>query len=219
MITIEISNVDVIKKGNEILRNVNGNFESGKIYGIFGRNGSGKTMFFRALSGLIKIDSGEIKINNEVLRKDIDFPRSCGILLESAGFWPEYSAYENLKQLSKIKNLIGDEEINKTLELVGLNPKDNKKVRKFSLGMKQKLGIAQAIMEKPDIIILDEPTNGLDDVSIKNVREILKKEKERGALILLASHNKDDINELSDIKLEMVSGSLRVVGDSNDKAN
>ena len=210
---IEIKNLSKKIKNQLILDNINMNFEEGKIYGIYGRNGSGKTMLFRAICGLIKLDSGMVIINGKTLGKDLDFPESCGILLENPGLWPEYTAFENLKQLSKIKNIINDSEINDTLLRVGLECDDKKKYRKFSLGMKQKLGIAQALMEGPEIIILDEPTNALDDVSVKNIRNIIREEKNRGSIILIASHNKDDIDELADVKLRMDAGKLYLEGE------
>ncbi|EGT3607298.1 TPA: ABC transporter ATP-binding protein [Clostridium perfringens] len=211
MSKIEVKGLSKKIKDNIILDNINVSFEGGNIYGIYGRNASGKTMFFRAICGLIKPDEGQVVINNRILGKDIDFPESCGVMLESPGFWKEYSAFENLKQLSKIKNIINDEQIRDVINKVGLNCDDKKIFGKFSLGMKQKLGIAQALMEMPEILILDEPTNALDDVSINNIRKIIKEQKERGAIVLIASHNKDDINELADVKLKMNQGKLSLV--------
>ncbi|MGL4873921.1 MAG: ABC transporter ATP-binding protein [Clostridium sp.] len=213
---IEVKNLSKKIKGNVILDDINGLFEGGKIYGIYGRNASGKTMFFRAICGLIRADEGQVIINDRVLGEDLDFPEACGVMLENPGFWPEYSAFENLKQLSKIKNIISDNEIKDILNKVGLNSDDKKKFRKFSLGMKQKLGIAQALMENPQILILDEPTNALDDVSVINIRELIKEQKKRGAIVLIASHNKDDIDELADVKLRMDQGKLSSIEVQND---
>lgn len=211
MAYIEIRNMSKKIKENLILDNINCEFEKGNIYGIFGRNASGKTMLFRAICGLIRPTEGEVLINNKILGKEIDFPDSCGVLLENPGFWQEYTAFQNLKQLAKIKGIIGDEEIYKVIERVGLDPRETKKYKKFSLGMKQKLGIAQAIMEKPDIIILDEPTNALDEESVENIRKIIKEEKERGAVVLIASHSKEDIELLSDLKFKMDCGKLTFI--------
>ncbi len=205
---LEVSNLSKNIGQNEILKNINLNLEKGTIYGFFGRNGSGKTMLFRALCGLIKPTSGTITINNKVLHRDISFPESIGVIIESPGFWDHYTGFENLKVLSSIKNIIGDEDIRKSIKRVGLDPDDRRIYKKYSLGMKQRLAIAQAIMERPDIIILDEPTNSLDENGVQLVREILIEEKKRGALILIASHNKDDIDILSDVKYKVDNGSV-----------
>lgn len=205
---LEVTNLSKNIGQNEILKNINLNLEKGTIYGFFGMNGSGKTMLFRALCGLIKPTSGTITINNKVLHRDISFPESIGVIIESPGFWDHYTGFENLKVLSSIKNIIGDEDIRKSIKRVGLDPDDRRIYKKYSLGMKQRLAIAQAIMERPDIIILDEPTNSLDENGVQLVREILLEEKKRGALILIASHNKDDIDILSDVKYKVDNGSV-----------
>ena len=208
MSQIIIKNLPKKIRNNIVLDNINLNLQSGNIYGFLGRNGSGKTMLFRAICGLIKPTYGKILINNMTLGKDITFPPSCGVIIETPGFWDNYSAFENLKTLASIKNIIGDNEIETVLKDVTLDPTDNKPFKKFSLGMKQKLALAQALMEKPDIIILDEPTNALDEESIEIVRNLIKLEKKRGALILIASHNKDDIDNLCDIKFKLDSGKI-----------
>ncbi|MDN5317567.1 MAG: type transport system ATP-binding protein [Thermoanaerobacterium sp.] len=205
---LEVTNLSKNIGQNEILKSINLNLEKGTIYGFFGRNGSGKTMLFRALCGLIKPTSGTITINNKVLHRDMSFPESIGVIIESPGFWDHYTGFENLKVLSSIKNIIGDEDIRKSIKRVGLDPDDRRIYKKYSLGMKQRLAIAQAIMERPDIIILDEPTNSLDENGVQLVREILIEEKKRGALILIASHNKDDIDILSDVKYKVDDGSV-----------
>lgn len=181
-----------------ILDNISLSMDSGNIYGIVGRNGSGKTMLFRALSGLMKIDSGSIMLDNKELHKDINVLPDLGIVIENAGLYPELTGLDNLKMLAKLKNKISEDEIISAIDRVGLDPKDKRPYRKYSLGMKQRIIIAQAIMEKPDIIMLDEPTNALDEEGVEEVRKIILKEKERGALILLASHNKEDIKILAD---------------------
>ena len=203
-----IKNLTKSIKGNTILDNINYKFESGNIYGIYGHNGSGKTMLFRAISGLIRPTSGSINISGKELHKDIDFPESIGAVIENPEFWPNYTGWQVLKMLSNIKNIINDEDIEEALFRVGLEPNDKKTIKKYSLGMKQRLGIAQAIMEKADIIILDEPTNALDEDGIELIHKLILEEKKRGAIILIASHNKYDIDILSDIKLRMNGGKL-----------
>lgn len=213
--TIEIKDLSKVIKNTTILNNININFEPGKIYGIIGRNGSGKSMLFKAICGLINYNSGEIKVFNDVI-KDGKFPKDTGIIIENPGFLPQYSAFKNLKILSSIKNIISDNEIKDAISLVGLNPDDKKSVKKYSLGMKQKLGIAQAIMEKPKLLILDEPMNGLDLESVKLVRNILLDLKNKSVTILLASHNSEDINELCDHVYKMDAG---VLSEYNEKVN
>ena len=177
MKSVELINLNKTIKGKEILNNINLTLEKGKVYGFFGRNGSGKTMLFRAICGLIKPTSGEIRVNGKRLHKEISFPESVGVIIESPGFWNYYTGFENLKVLAGIKNKLTDNEIKKALEKVGLNPEDKRTFKKYSLGMKQRLAIAQAIMEKPDLIILDEPTNALDEEGINLVRNIILEEK------------------------------------------
>lgn len=205
---IEVENLSKTIKENVILNNINLRLEKGKIYGFFGRNGSGKTMFFRALAGLIRPTSGKVYINGKLLGKDISFPESLGIVIENTGLWDQYNSFDNLKLLASIKGEITDSEIYSIINKVGLNPDDSKKYAKFSLGMKQKLAIAQALMESPDLIILDEPTNALDYESIKNIRNLIIEHKNRGATILIASHNKEDIDELSDIQFRVDNGRI-----------
>lgn len=182
----------------EILVDINLELCSGKIYGFVGRNGSGKTMLFRALSGLINIDLGKISFNEKTLHKDMEVLPNMGLTLENAGLYPELTGFQNLKILSQIRKVISDIDIKQSISKVGLNPDDKRSFRKYSMGMKQRLIIAQAIMEKPDIIILDEPTNALDEKGVIEVRNIIEKEKKRGAIILLASHNRQDIDILAD---------------------
>lgn len=199
--------VKTIKK-RIILDNISLELESGNIYGFVGRNGCGKTMLFRALSGLMHIDSGRITIDGKVLHKDINVPPSIGLIIENAGLYNEFSGFKNLKLLADINKIISDTEITKAISDVGLDPNDKRPVRKYSLGMKQRLIIAQAIMESPDIIMLDEPTNALDERGVKLIRDIILREKERGALVLIASHNKEDIEILADRVYYMDGGKI-----------
>lgn len=213
MAQIEIKNVTKIIKHNTVIDNVSLTVNSGKITGLKGVNGSGKTMLMRLVSGLILPTSGEIIINGETLGKDITFPRSIGTLIENPAFLDNYSGFQNLKLLASIQGKISDEEIREAIIAVELNPDDKKKFRKYSLGMKQRLGIAAAVMEHPDIIILDEPTNALDSDGVQMVKRILQKEKERGALILISCHDLDVLKELSDVIYLMNVGRLSSYAD------
>lgn len=204
---IIISGISKTIKGTEILKNIDLKLRGGKIYGLYGSNGSGKTMLLRAVAGLIRIDSGSIIINGKQLHKETDFPESIGVVIENPQFWDGYTGFENLKMLASIKKQINDEAIRATLEKVGLDPSDKKTVKKYSLGMKQKLGIAQAIMESPDIILLDEPTNALDKKSTENIRGIIAEEAARGAIVVIASHVEADL-DICDIRYEMSDGEI-----------
>lgn len=206
-------------KKNAILDNISLNLEGGKIYGIVGKNGSGKTMLIRALSGLMEIDSGEIRYNEKVLHKDFPVLPSLGITIENAGLFPEFTGFVNLKMLSKLKKIISDNEIKEAIERVGLDPKDKRTIRKYSLGMKQRIIIAQAIMEHPDVIMVDEPSNGLDTDGVELIRTILQQERERGAIILLASHSKEDIALLADKVFSISAGRLTDLGVETKKTN
>jgi len=209
MCYIKIENYTKQIKDSIILNNINLQLEKGKIYGFVGVNGSGKTMLFRAICGLIKPTQGSIMIEKEILHKDISFPRSVGVTIESPGFWEHLTGYENLTLLAKIKNRIGKKEIEESLERVGLDKKDKRIFKKYSLGMKQRLAIAQVIMESPDLLILDEPTNALDENGVDLIRKILKEENERGATLLISSHNKEDIQTLADYTYKMGDGKIQ----------
>ena len=198
MSEIIIENLSKTIKNNKILDNVNLTFESGHVYGLVGRNGSGKTMLLRAICGLIFPDSGKVIIDGKQLHKDISFPESCGIIIENTDLLPNFSAFDNLKMLSEIKNTANDNMIKSAIKSVGLDPDSKKKVKTFSLGMKQRLSIAQALFEDPDILLLDEPTNALDEDGVNDVRRILLEQKKKNKLIIIACHNKVDISLLSD---------------------
>ena len=191
-----------------VLNNVSLTLEDGKIYGFVGQNGCGKTVLFKSICGFIYLDRGTITVDGKVIGKDIDIIKDAGIIIESPGFLPNYSAFKNLKFLTMIKDNIGDEQIKRTLISVGLDPESKKVVGKFSLGMRQRLGIAQAIMENPHILILDEPMNGLDKRGVEDIRKILMDLKKKGKLILLASHNPLDIDILCDCVYELDAGTI-----------
>lgn len=192
------NNINKTIREKVILANVSLCLKSGNVYGFVGRNGSGKTMLFRALSGLMRIDSGSIVWGEKTLHKDFSVLPSLGIIIENAGLYPNYTGIQNLTYLASLTKRIGQEEIIQAISRVGLNPYDKRVYGKYSLGMKQRLAIAQAIMEKPDVIMLDEPTNSLDDTGVEEIRKIILEEKARGALVLVASHNKEDIQVLAD---------------------
>ncbi len=195
---IEIKNYTKIIKGSTVLDNINAVFESGKIYGLKGKNGSGKTMLMRAISGLIRPSSGEVIIENEVLGRDISFPRSIGVLIENPAFLANETGFSNLRMLADLGEGVSNEDIEAVLSELGLDPKEKKSYKKYSLGMKQKLGIAAAVMEHPDIIILDEPINALDQDSVETVKKIIIRERDRGAVIILACHDTEELEYLSD---------------------
>lgn len=201
----------------EILKGVSLELESGNVYGFVGRNGSGKTMLFRALSGLMNISSGRIFLDDKELHKDIRVLPNVGIVIENAGLYPELTGFENLKLLAKLNDKISDVEIKTAISRVGLEPNDKRTFRKYSLGMKQRIVIAQAIMEQPGILMLDEPTNALDEEGIDRVRKIITEEKERGAIVLIASHNKEDIELLADRVFLINSGTLKENKDNTIK--
>lgn len=202
---------DLHKRINDtvILDNINLELKKGIIYGIVGKNGSGKSMLFKAICGLIRPTEGEIFVFDKPIHKG-NLPENVGLIIETPGFLPQYSAFKNLKMLASINNIINYDEIKKVIALVGLNPEDKRPVKKFSLGMKQRLGIAQAIMEKPKLLILDEPMNGLDEEGVELVRGILLELKKQSVTIIMASHNKEDIEVLCDYVYSMSSGRLTI---------
>ena len=182
--------------------------ESGNIYGFQGVNGSGKTMLMRAVSGLMYPTSGSIRIDGKVLGKNMAFPEKIGMLIENPAFIDSYTGYDNLKMLASINK--GEVDISRTLETVGLNPQDKRKYRKYSLGMKQRLGIACAIMEEPKLLLLDEPFNALDKEGQEKLSEIIRDMRDKGSLILLSSHDKDELENLSDVIYLVDSGRFKL---------
>lgn len=205
---IQLQNVTKRIKENTVLDNVSYTFKSGFVYGLYGQNGSGKTMLLRAISGLINLDSGSIFIDGEKLHDKIEFPPETGIVIENMELLPECSAKRNLQMLAKIKNIADEKDIIFSLERVGLDPDSDKKVKKFSLGMKQRLNIAQAIFENQKIILLDEPTNALDEDAVQLIYKIIREEKSRGATIIVATHHKEDLKEVCDVILKIAGGKL-----------
>ena len=187
----------------DVLIDVNLAIPQGKIVGVVGNNGCGKTVLMKCICGFMKPDRGIIRVGDKRVGRDCDFPDSLGIIIETPGFIPDISGYRNLKILASLKGLIGQKEIKEVLERVGLAPNMHKAVTKYSLGMRQRLGIAQAIMENPDVLILDEPFNGLDKSGVAEMRELFTTLKQSGKAILLASHNAEDIRMLCDEVYEM----------------
>jgi len=190
---VELENYRKEIQRNTVLNKINMVIEQGQIVGLFGRNASGKTMLLRAISGLIRPTSGTIKVKGENLTYLHPFPQSMGIIIDTVSFWPQYSAFACLKILASIKNTIDDDKIRNALQRVELNPDDKMPVRKFSMGMRQRLAIAQAIMEEPELLILDEPTNSLDTQSRSIFRNIMMEENKRGTTIIMASHIREDL--------------------------
>ena len=205
---IEVQNAVKRFRDQVVLKNVSISFEKGQIHGIVGRNGSGKTVLFKCICGLMHPEEGVILVNGKRVGRDVDMPEDIGAIIEAPGFLPNYSGYKNLRFLANIRRKIGKEEILNVLKTVGLDPENRKHVGKYSLGMRQRLGIAQAIMEDPEILILDEPMNGLDNAGVQNIRALLLELKAQGKTILLASHNHEDIAALCDTVHEMDGGVL-----------
>lgn len=205
---IVIKNVNKSFKGIRILDDVSATFEKGSITGIIGRNGSGKTVLLKIICGLLKADSGEIIIAGKNISEQKGHPESIGAVIENPGFIPYKSAYSNLKYLADIQKKIGKEEIISVIKQVGLDPYSKKHVGKYSLGMKQRLGIAQAIMENPELVILDEPMNGLDSHGVTDVRNMILSLKKEGRTIIITSHHQEDIDILCDKVFEMDAGKI-----------
>ena len=194
-----------------VLNNVSRSFERGRIHGIVGNNGSGKTVLMKCICGFLIPDSGSITVNGERVGVDVDFPRDMGLIIETPGFLPNITGVKNLEILASLNKKIGLEEIAASIRRVGLDPLMKKPVGKYSLGMRQRLGIAQAIMEDPTLLILDEPLNGLDKHGVREIRQLIKGLKEQGKTILLASHNQGDIDELCDTVCEMDAGVMTII--------
>ena len=205
---IEISHVTKKYGAATVLNDVNISFEKGKIHGLIGRNGSGKTMLMKCICGFVPVTQGSITVNGKKIGKDIDVPENLGAIIETPGFLNNYSGYNNLKFLAAIQNKISKDKICDAIKLVGLDPDSKKHVGKYSLGMRQSLGLAQALMENPDILLLDEPMNGLDKHGVMEMRELFKKLADNGKTIIMANHSSEDIEALCDTVCEMDLGVL-----------
>lgn len=210
-VVIDVSNVTKKFGDATVLWNINIRFEEGKIYGIVGRNGSGKTVLFKLIIGYMRPSDGQVRVYGKEVGKDKDFAEEIGVIIENPGFLKGYTGYKNLEYLAGIRKVIGKKEIRDSMERVGLDPDSRKKVGKYSTGMKQRLAVAQAIMEDPRILILDEPMNSLDDQGVEDIRKMLLQLKEEGKTILLASHNREDIETLCDEVYEMSQGRLKKI--------
>lgn len=205
---VEIRHVSKAFKGENVLEDINLELYDDHIYGFVGRNGSGKSVLFKLICGYMHPDSGEVIVRGKKVGKDVDFPENLGALIENPGFLWHESGLENLVYLAKITGRISKEEVKNAIRRVGLDPDSKKHVGKYSLGMKQRLGIAQAIMEDPDILVLDEPMNGLDDSGMEDMRKLIMEFRQPGKIVLIASHNKDDISILCDRVFRMSKGQL-----------
>ncbi|MDD6071571.1 MAG: ATP-binding cassette domain-containing protein [Clostridiales bacterium] len=205
---LEMENATKIIDKKIILNSVSIAMERGKIYGIKGKNGSGKTMLIKSMCGLIHLNQGEVRINGKALGKGQEFPPSVGALIENPGFIENYSGYKNLELLASIQNIIGENEIRSMMEKMGLDPFEKKKVKKYSLGMKQKLGIVAAVMEHPELILLDEPTNALDMESVGRLNELLEAEKKRNALVVISSHDLEELEMIADNVFVIENGKI-----------
>jgi ABC-2 type transport system ATP-binding protein len=205
---IDIKDISLEIREHKILDHVNLQCEQGQICGIIGRNGSGKTMLMKCVCGFVCPSAGEILVGNQRIGMDTDFIPNAGIIIETPGFIPYYSGIKNLRLLASIRNIVGEQEIREAMQLVGLNPDMKRAVKKYSLGMRQRLGLAQAIMENPEILILDEPFNGLDKEAVFEMRNYLLKIKEKGKIILVTSHFEEDIQVLCDKVYEMEHGKI-----------
>ena len=205
---IIVSHVDLVLGKKKILDDICLKMEKGKTYGLVGRNGSGKTMLMKCIIGFVKVTSGEITVDGKRIRRDIDFPDDTGMIIETPGFIPYYSGYKNLKLLADLRHKIGDKEIREAMGRVGLDPTDKKHVKKYSLGMRQRLGIAQAVMEDSDLLVLDEPFNGLDNEGVEEMHDYFLELKKRGKTMILVSHSSEDIDVLCDEAVYIEHGKI-----------
>lgn len=211
MSIIKLENVTKKFRENIVLNNVSLEIEPCSVTGLIGRNGSGKTMLMKCILGLVSPTSGTVFVRGKQVGKEIDIPDNIGVIIENPGFLPNFSAYNNLMQLARIRRKIGKSEVRAAIKQVGLDPDDKKHVGKFSLGIRQRLGLAQAIMEDPDILILDEPMNGLDKEGVLDMRKYLLELKEQGKTIIIASHSAEDIDVLCGCVYEMEKGKLQKI--------
>ena len=205
---VELKNVSKRLNDVTVLEDISLTLESGTIYGLKGKNGCGKTMLMRMMAGLIYPTSGTVSIDGEILHKDIATPRSIGILIENPAFLPGYTGQRNLELLAGLTGKADRTQIAKTMSRVGLDPNDKRTYRKYSLGMKQRLGIACALMECPDLILLDEAINAIDEKGVPKIWEALQEEKQRGALIVLACHDTEELTSLADQIITIEEGKI-----------
>jgi len=205
---IKIDHLGLTIRKSNILTDINLALENGKIHGLIGRNGSGKTMLMKCICGFVHPTAGTVQIDGKYIGKDIDFPEDLGVIIETPEFIPYMSGFQNLRLLAKGRNRIGDKEIHAVMDLVSLDSKSRLHVKKYSLGMKQRLGIAQAIMENPKLLVLDEPLSALDEDGVRDIRKILLDLKQRGVTIILSSHNAEDIHVLCDDVYRLQKGRL-----------
>lgn len=205
---IEIDNVGKCYGEEWVLKDINLKMKPGEIHGIIGRNGSGKTMLMKTVCGFVKPTEGEVTVAGKKIGREVDFAQRTGVIIETPSFLPYFTGYKNLKNLADIRKIIGREEICQAMAAVGLSPESKKRVGKYSLGMRQRLGIAQAVMEDPQLLVLDEPMNGLDEEGVQDIRKLLLKLKKEGKTIILATHNRDDIRLICDNIYEMEKGRM-----------
>lgn len=205
---IEVNGAKKIINKNTVLENINLSFESGRIYGIDGINGSGKTMLMRAVCGLVRLTQGAVFIDGKQIGKDMEFPESAGVLIENPGLIEDYTGFMNLRTLADIKRITSDEEIREMLIKLKLDPDDKRKVKKYSLGMRQKVGIAEAFIDNPDIVILDEPFNALDEKSVEIVKQLIKEYINEDRIIIISCHDSNILNELCDKIYYMEEGKI-----------
>ena len=208
---IEVQNLSKSFGEEQVLKGVSRDFEIGKIHGIVGNNGSGKTVLMKCICGFLRPNGGRVLVNGKEVGRDMDFPDDLGIIIETPGFLPNLSGIKNLQILASLKKRASIDVIREVIQKVGLDPDSRKPVGKYSLGMRQRLGLAQALMEDPSILILDEPLNGLDKHGVVQIRELIKSLRTEGKTILLASHNQMDIDELCDTVCEMDGGVMTMV--------
>lgn len=195
-------------KRNVVLDQISLTMEGGRIYGLQGKNGCGKTMLMRCIAGLVVPTAGRVIINDQILHKEISFPESIGVLIENPSFLPDYSGYQNLNLLASLKDGVSEEDIIDVLALVGLEDAGKKRFGEYSLGMKQRLGIAAAIMGKPDIIILDEPINAIDEEGVEQIRQVILDLKSKDRIIIVACHDKEEMNIFADEVIRMKNGRI-----------
>lgn len=205
---IEVKKASKVIKGTRVLEDISFDMTSGTIYGIEGPNGSGKTMLMRAILGLIRLTAGSVLVDGKELGRDMDFAPNAGALIESPAFLPNKTGRENLIYLVGIKGVVGEREVDRALDKVGLRQAEKKKFRQFSLGMRQRLGIASAIVEQPDLVVLDEPTNALDASGIQMVKTIVEEQKRSGALVVISSHDRRLLSEVADVRIELAEGGI-----------